>query len=138
VELLGHILTCFICIKQHYRKKNQISPNTIVKVLPKHFKIIVMIFLENSHHLLYQTSCPICYEIVIPLGSGHGQHQLQQHMSQPNKSWVRRFILECDFNRMKFSSSTMKDRLTLWILLCRASQLSLDRPEAICNGWILD
>jgi hypothetical protein len=39
---------------------------------------------------------------------------------------------------MKFSSSTIKDRLTSMILLCRASQLSLDRLEAICNGWILD
>jgi hypothetical protein len=45
--------------------KIQISPNTIEKVLPKPFKDYCDDFLENSHHLLYQASCPICDEIAI-------------------------------------------------------------------------
>ena len=48
------------------------------------FKNIIFFPLE-THHRLYQASCPSGDETTIPQESDHNQHQHRQHISQPNK-----------------------------------------------------
>lgn len=98
-------------------------------------------FTKLTHHWLYQASCPNGDGITIPSESAQGQHQLQQHISQPSKFLVRTYAFgkatsaECNNS---VPQSNLWVWRTSWILRCSASQLSLDRFEAICNGWILD
>ena len=39
----------------------------------------------ETHHRLYQASCPSGDETTIPQESDHNQHRHRQHISQPNK-----------------------------------------------------
>lgn len=62
------------------------------------------------------------------------------YLTTYSKSLVRSYVLcrAASVERISVPHSNLYVRPTSWILWCSASQLSLDRFEAICNGWILD